>query len=70
MYDAFGRADALHREVAEDAGKVHHEADEQDDPDDDIQYQNLLRESTTLVYDGCQENRIHAPTACLVLRKS
>ena len=58
MYNAFGRADSLHREAAGDAHNFEAWDEMVVEEGDEADYENLIRESTDPVFPGCHENRI------------
>ncbi|KAG0592135.1 hypothetical protein KC19_1G228000, partial [Ceratodon purpureus] len=58
MSDAYGRADQLHRAATEEEFEMGGQNDETEHVYDDVDYENMVRESTTPVYKGSRENRL------------
>lgn len=58
MYTAFGYADTLHADAAVDGRNFEPEPEVDEAEIDDVEYENLIKESVDPVYTGCHENRI------------
>ena len=60
MYAAFGYADTLHAEAVADGRNFQPEPGEDELEGDEVEFENLIKESTDPVYEGCHQNRIQS----------
>ena len=67
MSNAYGRADQLHRAATEEEFEMGGQNDETEHVYDDVDYENMVRESTTPVYKGSRENRLQSGIVLMTL---
>lgn len=67
VYDAYGRADHLHRESMEVQDFPEMTEGDMQSPEDDTDFDNLLRNCVEPVYQGCTENRLQCGIVLMTL---
>lgn len=67
VYDAYGRADHLHRESMEVQDFLEMTEGDMQSPEDDTDFDNFLRNCVEPVYQGCTENQLQCGIMLMTL---